>query len=194
MCVFVEHHRPGIFHRHVEHDEAAVAASLEESSHLRGLAIEQRCNLPHLLCVAESHDLQRDGQVHVGLGHESAENTTHLFEAHGHFAAAFLSRVSDDREIRRLHFHPFGFAGQNGRPAGESGNQICEQKDCWQKDGGQKKQNESRTKPSHANTHPATPPPSRGYPTPGNPSQFVPKPWPGISRTITPSAVSTATK
>ena len=38
--VFVEHHLPGILHRHVQHDEAAVAVSLKESRQLRGFAVE----------------------------------------------------------------------------------------------------------------------------------------------------------
>jgi hypothetical protein len=96
--IFVEDHGPGILDRHVEHDETPVLATLKQSGELNRLAIAQRGKLTAFLGVAEGHDLQRDGHVHVQFGQKNAKDSAHLLEAHGGFASAlFAASVTTEK-------------------------------------------------------------------------------------------------
>src|ERR1039458_6379505 len=115
----MKYNGPRIFRRHVEHDEPANPGPLKQSPNLGGLAIPKRCYLTHLLGIAKSHDLQRDGQGNLHLGHQVPENCAHLFEAHRDFASPLFSRVSGYREVGRADFHPLRFSSEDRGPEKE---------------------------------------------------------------------------
>ncbi len=69
MRIFVEDHGPGIVDRHIEHDEAAILAALEQPGEFGGFSVKDRRHLPHLLGASEGHDLQGHRQIHVRFSH-----------------------------------------------------------------------------------------------------------------------------
>src|ERR1700730_4190029 len=118
--IFVEDHTPGILSRHVEHDEAAVLATLEQPSQLHRLPVLQGRKLSQFFGIAESNNLQRYGKVHVRLGHQSAEDGPHLLEAHGGLATSSFARLGHHGEMRRLNFNPLWVAGRRDRDRAQS--------------------------------------------------------------------------
>ncbi len=108
-------HRPGIFDRHVEHDEASILAALKQSCYLNRLAMPKRNDLAQFLAISESDDLQWDRQVNVGLGHQGGEHRSHLLKTLGNLAAALFSRIGHHREVRRVDFEPLQFGGESAR-------------------------------------------------------------------------------
>ena len=104
--ILVENHAPGILRRHVEHDEAAILASLKQSRKLHRLSVPQGRKLPKLLGIAKGYNLQGDGNVHVRLRHQGAEDGPHLFETHGGLSTTLFTRIGHHGEMRRLDFNP----------------------------------------------------------------------------------------
>ena len=110
--ILVENHAPGILGRHVEHDEAAILAPLKQSRKLYRLSIPQGRKLPKLLGIAEGYYLQRYGNVHLRLGHQGAEDGSHLFETHGGLSTTLFTRIRHHGEMRRLDFNPLSIGGE----------------------------------------------------------------------------------
>jgi hypothetical protein len=116
--IFVEDHAPGIIGRHVQHDEAAILPTLEQPCQLDRFPVPQGRELFQFLGITEGNNLQRYGEVHVRLRHQSREDGAHLLEAHGGFAPAFFTCIGDNREIWRFDFDPLSIAGgRNGNDA-----------------------------------------------------------------------------
>jgi hypothetical protein len=53
--------------------------------------------------------------AHGSARSASAEDSAHLLEAHGAFAASLLAGIGDEREMRRAYFHPLCLAGKGRR-------------------------------------------------------------------------------
>ena len=82
---------------------------------LHRLSVPQRRELLHFLVIAEGHNLQRDGNIHAGPGHQDIEHGPHLLEAHGGFPPALFSRIGHHGKMRRLDFNPLRIAGEHDR-------------------------------------------------------------------------------
>lgn len=131
---------------------------------------------------AESQDLQGDWKIYVYLGHQSAEDSAHLLEAHGDFAVSLLAGIGDDKKCgERISIHCGSPAKAEGRLQKVTNSEIPT------------KNRVERSRPER--TLMVVTPSSVAdisY-TSGGASQCTPKPVPGIRRMITPSAVRTAT-
>ena len=57
MPVLMKHNGVRVLHRHIQQNETAVLAALEESGQLCWLAVPQRRKLPELFGVAKGHNL-----------------------------------------------------------------------------------------------------------------------------------------
>jgi hypothetical protein len=110
MGVFMKHHRPWIFRRHVEHDEVSVGPTLKEACDLSRFSSKYWGDLAHFLCVAEGDDLERDRDADLGLRHQGSKDRAHLLEAHGNFTTALFPSIRDYRKIGRTHFNPLRLA------------------------------------------------------------------------------------
>src|SRR5436305_13196907 len=57
MGIFVKHNAPWVFDRHVEHDETAIFAALEQASQLCRLSVKDRSYLPYFFAIPKGDNL-----------------------------------------------------------------------------------------------------------------------------------------
>ena len=100
MRVFMEHHRPGILDGHIQHDEAAVLATLKQSRHLYRFSMPKRNHLTQFLAVPERHNLQRNRDIDVRLAHQRGKYPTHLLEARCDLAPTLLTCIGHNGKMR----------------------------------------------------------------------------------------------
>src|SRR5580658_2580355 len=119
--IFMEDHGPRVFDRHVEHDEGAIVATLEQPGNFRRLSVKDWRYLPYFLGVPEGHDLHGNRNIHVRLGHQLSERKTHLLEMERNIPAALIAGIGDHGKVRRTYFHPLRVGGETlVRPKSEA--------------------------------------------------------------------------
>src|SRR5580658_3194011 len=117
----MEDHGPWVVDGHVEHDEGAVLAALEQPGNFCGLSVKNRRHLAYLFSASEGQYLQGNRQIHVCFGHQRPERRTHLLEMECDIPAALLAGIGDNRKVRRTYFHPLRVARKTlARPQNEA--------------------------------------------------------------------------